>query len=97
MATPAAHLASLSYSDEFIARHIGPSPSETQAMLAALGLASIEGLMEKTLPAAIRSETTARLAGPCSENQALSELKAIAAGNRVFKSYLGLGYHPTFT
>ncbi len=97
MATPAAHLAQLSCSAEFIARHIGPSPSETQAMLAALGLGSIEGLMEKTLPAAIRSETTARLAGPCSENQALGELKAIAAGNRVFKSYLGLGYHPTFT
>lgn len=97
MATPAAQLASLSCSAEFIARHIGPSQTETQAMLTALGLASIEGLMEKILPAAIRSETTARLAGPCAENQALSELKAIAAGNRVFKNYIGLGYHPIHT
>ena len=97
MATSAAQLAQLSCSAEFIARHIGPSSSETQAMLAALGLSSLESLMEKTLPAAIRAETTARLAGPCTETQALAELKALAAGNQIFKSYLGLGYHPTHT
>ncbi|HEY6527286.1 MAG TPA: aminomethyl-transferring glycine dehydrogenase [Cellvibrionaceae bacterium] len=97
MATSAASLAHLSCSQEFIARHIGPSQIETQAMLKTLGFESIEGLMEKTLPAAIRAETTARLSSSRSETQALAELKAIAAQNQLFKNYIGLGYHPTHT
>ncbi|MEY4589565.1 MAG: hypothetical protein RL497_1641, partial [Pseudomonadota bacterium] len=97
MAAAPTRLAQFSCSQEFIARHIGPSASETQAMLSHLGLASLSDLVEKTLPASIRAETTASLGSPRSETQALAELKAIAGQNQLFKSYIGLGYHPTYT
>jgi glycine dehydrogenase len=90
-------LAQLVCSTEFIARHIGPNPTDTQAMLAHLGLDSMASLVEQTLPAAIRSETTARLQPPVNEQQALAELKQLAQQNRLCKNYIGLGYHDTYT
>jgi glycine dehydrogenase len=97
MVNPAASLAYLSCSDEFIGRHIGPSNFETQAMLNALGADDLDGFMEKILPATIRAETTASLDSSRSESEALAELKAIASQNTLCKNYLGLGYHPTHT
>ncbi|WP_075188359.1 aminomethyl-transferring glycine dehydrogenase [Teredinibacter haidensis] len=86
----------LNYNDEFINRHIGPNPQQTSAMLEKLGVSSLNELIEQTVPAAIRSEQTASLAAPMTEQQALAELKAIAQKNQRFKSYIGLGYHSTY-
>ncbi len=85
----------LIHSGEFIGRHIGPNATQTTAMLDAMGLDSVAALIEKTVPADIRSETTRALAAPMSEHQALQELKAIAQQNQVNKSYIGMGYHDT--
>jgi len=89
-------LADLQDSGEFIRRHIGPDASQTSAMLATLGVDSLAELIEKTVPAAIRQETTKQLQGSLPEQQALAELKAIASRNQVFKSYIGMGYHDTY-
>ncbi len=62
-------------------------------MLTALGLEKLDDLIAKTVPAAIRSAGEMRLPEPLGESEALAELRAIAAKNRVFKSYIGQGYH----
>ncbi len=89
-------LADLQDSGEFIRRHIGPDAAQTDAMLAALGVGSMAELIEKTVPKAIRQETTQALRNPMPEQQALAELKSIARRNQVFKSYIGMGYHDTY-
>jgi len=90
-------LSALEQRDEFIARHIGPSAAETDAMLAAVGAASLDQLIGQTVPAAIRLAQPLALAGPRREHEALAALKAIAAKNVVKKSLIGMGYHDTLT
>lgn len=90
-------LATLENASEFIHRHIGPNAAQTSAMLAALGLDSVDALISKTVPGSIRTETTQALQPACNEHQALAELKQLAQKNQVFKSYIGLGYHDTYT
>ena len=89
-------LADLQDSGEFIRRHIGPDASQTSAMLATLGVDSLAELIEKTVPAAIRQETTKQLQSSLSEPHALAELRAVASRNQIFKSYIGMGYHDTY-
>jgi len=83
--------------DAFLGRHLGPSPADVASMLAELGLASIEALIEQTVPAAIRSEPSAGLPEPATEVRALAELSERGAANQVLRSYLGLGYYDTIT
>ncbi|ABD81736.1 aminomethyl-transferring glycine dehydrogenase [Saccharophagus degradans] len=83
-------------SRDFIGRHIGPNADQTRAMLDAMGLDSIDQLIDLTVPASIRGEETRALAAPVNEQQALAELKNIAGNNQRFKSYIGMGYHPTY-
>lgn len=83
-------------SRDFIGRHIGPNADQTRAMLDAMGLDSIDQLIDLTVPASIRGEETRALAAPVNEQQALAELKNIAGDNQRFKSYIGMGYHPTY-
>jgi len=81
--------------NEFAGRHIGPNESEASLMLKTIGIRSLDELIDKTIPASIRSKAPLAIAGPQSEYQYLSELKQIAAGNKVFKSYIGQGYYDT--
>jgi len=92
-----ASLAALEQHDEFIARHIGHNESELAAMLAAVGAASLDELIDQTVPAAIRLEKPLALPGPRREHEALAALKAIAARNVPKKSLIGMGYHDTLT
>ena len=80
---------------EFTARHIGPNESETKAMLKTIGVASVDALIDKTVPASIRLQQPLQTTGPVSEFQYLQELKETAAMNKVFKSYIGQGYYNT--
>ena len=80
---------------EFIARHIGPSADETAAMLAELGVNSLEELTQDTVPGAIRREPFLSIGAPMTERDALARLKAIASKNKVYKSFIGLGYYDT--
>ena len=81
--------------NEFAQRHIGPNAQETTQMLEAIGMTSMEELISKTVPAAIRATEPLKTDGPVSEFQYLTELKKTAALNKVFKTYIGQGYYST--
>ncbi len=92
-----APLARLEQRNAFQERHIGPNPAEIATMLAALGLPSLEALIDQTVPAAIRLEKPLPLAAGRPEHEALAVLAAIAAQNVVKKSFIGMGYYGTHT
>ena len=87
----------LEHPDTFVRRHIGPRPEEQRTMLAALGLDSLDALVERAVPAAIRRTAPLRLPPPRSEHEALADLRRRAAKNRVFRSYIGCGYYDCLT
>ena len=80
---------------EFASRHIGPDESETKEMLTAIGVNSLDELIDKTIPAGIRLTKKLDIAEPMNEFEYLTELKDIANKNKVFKSYIGQGYYDT--
>ncbi len=92
---PAHPLSELENPREFTARHIGPGAADEPRMLAAIGAASRAALVEALVPASIARRRPLNLPPPATEAQALAELKALAAGNRVLKSFIGQGYHGT--
>jgi glycine dehydrogenase len=67
------------------------------AMLAALGVDSIDTLIAQTVPASIRQTRALGISAPHTESEALAELKRIASKNQVFTSLIGQGYHGTIT
>ena len=83
--------------DGFARRHIGPTPTEIQQMLDVLGIDSLDDLIDKTIPAAIRIQQPLELLAAKSEYAAVAELHEIAAKNQVFRSYIGTGYHDCIT
>jgi len=87
----------LDATDWFPSRHIGPSAEERDAMLAAVGAASLDALVGEAIPASIRLNTPLNLPDAESEHQYLRRLGQLAHQNLVFRSYIGLGYHDTFT
>ena len=92
-----ATLAQLEQRDDFVGRHVGPDGAETRAMLDVLGLDSLDQLIDKVIPAAILSAAPLALPEGRSEPEALAMLRAIAGKNRVLRSFIGTGYHDTFT
>jgi glycine dehydrogenase len=90
-------LAALEQTDAFVARHIGTSPDDQAAMLAVLGYPSRAALMDAIVPAAIRRGAPLALPAATTEASALTRLKAVAAKNRVLKSFIGQGYYGTHT
>ena len=92
-----APLATLEQGDDFIRRHLGPCASELPAMLAALGVDSLDTLIGQTVPADIRLPAPLALGEPTAEHVALARLKAIAGKNVVKKSLIGMGYYDTLT
>jgi glycine dehydrogenase len=93
-------LTTLEAHDAFIARHIGPSASEQEAMLSTLGYASRAALIDALVPANIRNKGKLPLAQyfePLPEQAALAQLKGIASKNKVLKSLIGQGYYNTHT
>lgn len=77
----------------FAARHIGPREEDTQAMLAALNVPSLDALISQAVPKSIRFEAPLALPEAASEAEALEELKLRMRENRVLKSFIGTGYH----
>ncbi|MEM9665204.1 MAG: aminomethyl-transferring glycine dehydrogenase [Bacteroidota bacterium] len=74
-----------------------PSPADVRAMLDALGLESLEALMDQTVPDAIRLRRPLDLPADRSEFTLLSDLQDLASQNEVYRSFIGLGYHDTIT
>jgi glycine dehydrogenase len=79
----------------FSRRHIGSHHVGIKAMLSTLGSASLEELISKTVPEDIRLRRPLDIPAAATEEEALAELRAIAAKNELRPSYLGMGYHGT--
>ena len=81
----------------FVQRHLGPQPDDLARMLKTIEVSSLEQLLEETIPAAIRRRKPLKLPAGESESAYLARLRKIAAKNKVYRSYLGLGYYGTVT
>ncbi len=84
-------------SDLFATRHIGPSLTDLEEMLKVAGAQSLDKLIEETVPPSIRLTTPLNLPEPVSEYRFLEDLRKLAKKNKVFKSYIGLGYYDCVT
>ncbi|KAK2513895.1 Gldc [Columba guinea] len=79
--------------DDFSRRHIGPREREKREMLRAVGVQSVEELMDKTIPASIRLRRPLRMDDHVCENEILETLYNIASKNKIWRSYIGMGYY----
>jgi glycine dehydrogenase len=94
---PIDHIDGLFGHDEFHGRHLGPNQATEAQMLEKIGAKSREQLITETVPAAILRKELLDLPAPATEADALAELKSIATKNEIWRSYIGAGYHGTFT
>lgn len=81
--------------DTFPRRHNGPSDAEIKAMLETIDVKDMEELVLKTVPANIRSKDALALEEGLTESELMERLKRIASKNKVYKSYIGMGYANT--
>ena len=81
----------------FESRHLGPNEREIKQMLDVIGVDSIATLLSETIPADIALNTDLNLPDGISEHEFLTELQLISQKNKLFDTYIGLGYHPTIT
>jgi glycine dehydrogenase len=90
-------LGDLENPSEFIARHIGISAQDEKHMLGVIGEASRRALIESIVPRSIARSQGMQLPAAVTEAAALEQLKGIARKNKLFKSFIGQGYHGTHT
>lgn len=83
--------------DSFALRHIGPRATDIDQMLKTIGADSIDQLIYETLPDGIRLKDDLDLPEGLSESEYTSHILQLAAKNKLYKSYIGLGYHEAFT
>ncbi|TFV62422.1 aminomethyl-transferring glycine dehydrogenase [Geodermatophilus sp. DF01-2] len=94
---PLPALASLDPAGSFVARHIGPRPDETEAMLAAVGHSSLQSLVDACVPEGVRDRGPLDLSPAADEATVLRLLRERADANDVYTSMIGLGYSGTVT
>jgi glycine dehydrogenase len=87
----------LPHPDEFVRRHIGPNANDAKEMLAQLGFKNLDELIDAAVPEKIRLAKKLNLPPARSEFEALAELKKIADENKVFRSFIGMGYYDCIT
>lgn len=90
-------MTNLRSTDHFVNRHIGIDETSLNQMLAAIGVQNIEELIDQTVPTAIRRRDKLALPDAQSEYNYLKELRKKASKNKVFRSYIGLGYYNNIT
>ena len=90
-----ASLSALEQKDDFIRRHIGPGKAQITEMLDVIGVSSVDELIDKTVPASIRSSEPLDVPASKSERYALSVLRKMSDRNKVFISMIGMGYYGT--
>ena len=83
----------LKHPDLFSERHIGPSDSDIESMLKYIGQGDLTAMTEATVPADIRLENNLKLPAPLHEHEVIHSLRQVAERNKVFRSYIGMGYH----
>jgi len=82
---------------DFIQRHIGPSEEEQKTMLKELGYKNLDELITKTVPERILLKKDLSIGDSNSEYKALRKLKNISKKNKVYSSFIGMGYYGTYT
>ena len=87
----------LGSTDTFKRRHIGPSETERDEMLSALGFGTLEELVDSTVPANIRHPDELELIPAMTESEATKYLKSMADKNKIMRNYIGMGYYGTLT
>ena len=83
--------------DNFISRHNGPGPEDTELMLKKIGASTLDELINQTVPASIRKAEPLKIGRGMNEFEMVNHLKAIASQNKIFKSFIGQGYYNTIT
>ena len=83
--------------DSFLLRHIGPTDDDVSQMLDAVNTTSIDNLIYETIPDDIRLKKSLELAPALSEQEYLNHILKISEKNKIFKTYIGLGYHEACT
>lgn len=81
--------------DAFALRHIGPRENDLQHMFKTIGVENLDQLISETVPNNIRLKKELDLDAPMPEYDYLSHIQELGKKNKVYKSYIGLGYHPT--
>ena len=81
--------------DNFTKRHIGPNAEEVEIMLKKIGVSSIDELIDETIPDNIRLKEPLNLSKGLSEFEYFNHIKELASKNKVFNSFIGLGYYNT--
>jgi glycine dehydrogenase len=81
--------------DAFALRHIGPRENDLNHMFKTIGVETLEQLIYETIPNDIRLKSNLNLDAPLTEYEYLNHIQELGKKNKVFKSYIGLGYHPT--
>ncbi|OUV43543.1 MAG: glycine dehydrogenase (aminomethyl-transferring) [Candidatus Marinimicrobia bacterium TMED108] len=80
----------------FLNRHIGPRKKEIELMLNKIGVDSLETLIKETIPEDIRLTKNIKLDAEMSESEYLMHLKKVSSKNKVYKTYIGLGYNRSY-
>ncbi|HEX6981729.1 MAG TPA: aminomethyl-transferring glycine dehydrogenase [Balneolaceae bacterium] len=83
--------------ERFLHRHIGSDDSQIKEMLSLIGASSLEELIDETVPKNIRLKKEMDLDEPMSEYRFLEQFRELASQNKIFESYIGLGYYDTLT
>ena len=81
--------------DSFALRHLGPRETDLAAMLETIGVASLDQLINETIPSDILLKNPLELEHIMTEYEYANHIRILGRTNKVFKSYIGLGYHPT--
>lgn len=80
--------------DAFALRHLGPRDTDLNYMFKTIGVENLEQLIFETIPSDIRLKNDLTLDAPMTEYEYLNHIQELGKKNKVFKSYIGLGYHP---
>jgi len=85
------------FNDKFVNRHIGPRDEDIPEMLKAIGVESTEELIARTIPSDIRLKNELNLDEAITEEEFLNKIRKIASKNKLYKTYIGMGYYSTIT
>ncbi len=83
--------------ESFVPRHIGPGAEDIEKMVSAIGFGSLDELIDSTIPEKIRYRKPLALPAGRAEHEVLADFRAFAAANRVFRSFIGMGYSDCVT
>eukprot|EP01134_Creolimax_fragrantissima_P004067 CFRG4067T1 len=83
--------------EKFAGRHIGPREADVKEMLHCVGISSLNELVQKTIPKEIQFNKELSIQKPLSESELLDRLNKLGEANKIYRSYIGMGYYNTIT